>query len=181
MADGYQIARRIRVPLGFAFAVFYLWAAHPTWASLLLGTLFVLVGLAIRAVASGYVKKNEQLATSGPYAYVRNPLYLGSIILGFGFAVAAKSWWIVLGMAILFVMIYLPVIFSEEKFLKSNFSEFAEYAQRVPRLIPRLSASSRSPRGSFSRELYFKHREYHALLGSIGVVLILIGKMWIFR
>ena len=181
MADWYQIARRIRVPLGFAFAFFYFWQAHPTWGSLAMGSFVALVGLTMRGIASGHLQKNEQLATSGPYAYVRNPLYLGSVILGSGFAVAARSWWIVLGMVVLFSAIYLPVIVSEERFLRANFPEFQEYAQRVPRLIPKILASHSTAQGIFSRELYLKHREYNALLGSIGVVLVLIAKLWLSR
>jgi len=181
VADWYQIARRIRVPLGFAFAIFYFWQAHPTWGSLVLGIIVALAGLGIRGVASGHLQKNEQLATSGPYAYVRNPLYLGSVILGIGFAVAARSWWIVLGMVALFSAIYLPVIVSEERFLRANFPEFQEYALRVPRLIPRLRAYNSTAQGIFSRKLYLKHREYNAVLGTIGVVLVLLAKLWFAR
>ena len=80
-----RIARRIRVPLGFGFAAFYLWRARPSWASLAVGAVIALLGIFIRAVASGHVEKNRVLAITGPYAYVRNPLYLGSIIIGIGF------------------------------------------------------------------------------------------------
>jgi protein-S-isoprenylcysteine O-methyltransferase Ste14 len=71
-----KIARRIRVPLGFAFAVLYFWLARPTWRFIAIGAVVILPGLLIRALASGHVRKNEALATSGPYAYTRNPLYL---------------------------------------------------------------------------------------------------------
>src|SRR5712692_11238828 len=83
------IARRIRVPLGFLFAALYLLLARPTWRSIVLGSIVVLPGLGIRALASGHVRKNEALATSGPYAYTRNPLYLGSFLVGLGFTIAA--------------------------------------------------------------------------------------------
>src|ERR1035438_599870 len=86
-----RIARRIRVPLGFLFAVFYFWRARPDWRSLALGGAVAAAGVFLRAMASGHVKKNEQLATSGPYAYCRNPLYLGSIIIAVGFAIAARD------------------------------------------------------------------------------------------
>src|SRR5271170_2545189 len=87
-----KIARRIRVPLGFLLVVFYFWLARPAWRSMALGLIGVVPGLFIRALASGHVRKNEALATSGPYAYTRNPLYLGSLLMGIGFAVAARSW-----------------------------------------------------------------------------------------
>lgn len=180
MASWSAIARRIRVPLGFAFAIFYLWLASPTWTSIFLGSLIVLPGLILRALASGHVQKNEQLATSGPYAHTRNPLYLGSLILGAGFAMAARSWWIALAMLLIFVGIYLPVIRGEEQFLRQRFPEFAGYARRVPRLFPRWNPAG--PRGIFSFELYWKHREYNAGLGAIALILVLVGKMmWLSR
>src|SRR5438445_11466272 len=80
-----QIARRIRVPLGFGFAVLYVWLAQPTALSILAGGCIALPGLVMRGIASGHVTKNEQLTMSGPYAYVRNPLYLGSLVLAAGF------------------------------------------------------------------------------------------------
>src|SRR6202050_5464992 len=94
MAEWSQIARRIRGPLGFLLAVIYFWLARPTWRSIAMGSILIVPGLLIRALASGHVRKNESLATSGPYAYTRNPLYLGSLLIGWGFAVAARSWWV---------------------------------------------------------------------------------------
>jgi protein-S-isoprenylcysteine O-methyltransferase Ste14 len=181
VGDWYRIARRVRVPLGFAFAVFYLRMAKPSWASIAWASLLLVAGLLIRAVASGHVQKDEQLTTSGPYAYVRNPLYLGSVILAVGLAIASRSWWIALGMALLFVVVYLPVIISEENFLRSNFPAFTDYAQHVPRLVPRFPGYHGSVDRSFSAQLYWKHREYNALLGTIGVLVVLIVKLWFSR
>jgi len=179
MASWSSIARKIRVPLGFAFAVLYVWLAKPTANSLLCGTVLVLLGLGIRALASGHVQKNEQLTTSGPYAYTRNPLYLGSLILACGFAVGARSWWVGLGIVVLFIAIYLPVIRSEEAFLRNKFPEFDEYAAQVPCLLPRLTPF-RDRSGSFSSKLYWKHREYNALLGSAVVAAALVIKLiWV--
>jgi protein-S-isoprenylcysteine O-methyltransferase Ste14 len=176
-----QIARRIRVPLGFLFAVFYFWMAKPTWTSLGIGLCVAIPGLLIRALASGHVKKNEELTTSGPYAYTRNPLYLGSFILALGFAVAARSVWVGIVMVLFIAAIYFPVILSEEAFLRSQFAEFDDYARRVPRLIPyRIPRpEARSPEDSFSWVLYQKHREYNAVLGILGMLAALIAKMWL--
>src|SRR5258708_31541308 len=121
MPSWQTIARRIRVPLGFLFAGAYIWLARPTLRSIVAGSCFALIGLLIRALASGHVKKNEQLTTSGPYAYTRNPLYFGSLVLAAGFAVASRSWWIALIAPALFFLIYIPVIHSEESFLRSHF------------------------------------------------------------
>ncbi|HWY22512.1 MAG TPA: isoprenylcysteine carboxylmethyltransferase family protein [Candidatus Acidoferrum sp.] len=183
MAEWSKIARRIRVPLGFLFAVLYFWLARPSWRSLMLGAIVVAPGLVIRALASGHVRKNEALAVSGPYAYTRNPLYLGSLLMGLGFCVAARSWWVGVALVGMFFVIYLPVIFDEEAFLRRTFPDFEEYARRVPRVLPRLNRQSsdqkEAPAG-FSCDLYLKHREYNALLGVVGMMAGLVLKMTFF-
>jgi protein-S-isoprenylcysteine O-methyltransferase Ste14 len=173
-----RIARRVRVPFGFAFAILYFWLAHPTPRALLLGSVLVVPGLLIRAVASGHVRKNEALATAGPYAYTRNPLYLGSLLIGIGFAVMARSWWVGLALVVMFFAIYMPVIRDEEKFLRSRFPEFEDYARRVPRIVPRLVPSvSADASAGFSLPLYLQHREYNAALGSLAMLAGLVVKM----
>src|SRR5271167_303924 len=122
-----RIARRIRVPLGFLFAVFYFWRARPDWVSLAVGAIVSAVGVLVRAMASGQVKKNEQLATTGPYAYCRNPLYLGSLIIAVGFAIASRDLWVVAGVFALFSLIYVPVIRVEESLLRQQFAEYDGY------------------------------------------------------
>jgi protein-S-isoprenylcysteine O-methyltransferase Ste14 len=168
-----KIARRIRVPLGFLFAAFFLWRARPEWWSLAAGSAIALAGVAIRALASGHVKKNEELATSGPYAYTRNPLYFGSIVIAAGFALASLRWEIAAGLILLFAAIYIPVIRGEEEYLGRHFAEYATYCARVPRLLPRLSAGPEG-RSHFSAELYLKHREYNSLLGTLALIAALV-------
>ena len=180
MSNWSKIARRIRVPLGFVFAAVFVWLARPTIVSTLIGSCVAIAGLCIRALASGHVEKNEVLATSGPYAHTRNPLYLGSIILAIGFLVAAKSWWLPLIAAAMLIAIYVPVIRSEESFLRERFPEFNDYAAHVPRLFPRLRAYQRRP-GSFSWHLYWKHRECNAALGGGFMIAVLIAKALWFR
>jgi protein-S-isoprenylcysteine O-methyltransferase Ste14 len=178
MAEWSRVARRIRVPLGFAFAVLYFWLARPTWRSLALGAVAIIPGLVIRALASGHVRKNEALAISGPYAYTRNPLYLGSLLIGIGFAVAARSWWVAAILVAMFFAIYIPVISGEEAFLRERFPEFQEYANEVPRMIPRITPAFRNEGSAgFSMDLYLKHGEYNALLGSLALVAALVTKM----
>jgi len=174
-----RVARRIRVPLGFGFAVLYLWLSRPTQALIASGAMIVAVGLAIRAVASGQLRKNEDLAMSGPYGYTRNPLYLGSILIGIGFAVAGRSLWIWGLLGAMFVAIYVPVIRSEEAFLRSRFPDFELYARRVPRLLPRWSGESLT--ANFSYMLYLEHREYNALLGAVLMMLAITVKMFAMR
>ncbi|MGH9601296.1 MAG: methyltransferase family protein, partial [Terriglobales bacterium] len=154
----------------------YLWLAQPSWISIAAGSVVALPGLWLRAVASGHVHKDTELATTGPYAYTRNPLYVGSLVLAAGFAAAARSPWVVLLMLVMFVGVYLPVIRSEEEYLRRIFPEFEEYARRVPRLAPRLSAET-GAQGNFSWELYRRHREYNAVLGVAGMMAALAAKI----
>ena len=177
-----KIAKRIRVPLGFLLAIAYFWLARPTWKSILIGAMVSLVGVIIRASASGHVKKNEELTTTGLYAYTRNPLYLGSIVIAAGFAVGAKSVWIVAILVVMFAAIYVPVIRGEEAFLRATFTEqFDDYCRLVPRIIPRLTrarfAGVNEGYGSFSAALYRKHREYNAALGTAAMLAALVAKV----
>lgn len=182
MAEWSRVARRIRVPLGFAFAVLYFRLARPSWCSLALGAVLIVPGLLTRALASGHVRKNEALATAGPYAYTRNPLYLGSLLIGIGFAVAARSWWVGVMIVVMFFAIYVPVIRGEEVFLRDRFPEFEEYARRVPRMLPRFTPGrSDQESGGFSMDLYLKHREYNALLGALAMAAALMVKMVLVR
>ena len=180
MPDWSKIARRIRVPLGFVFAAAYIWLARPTLVPMLIGSCVAFAGLSIRALASGHVEKNEVLATSGPYAHTRNPLYLGSIILAAGFLISARSWWLPLIAAIMLIAIYVPVIRSEEAFLRTRFPEFDDYAAQVPRLFPRIRPYRSRP-ASFSWHLYWKHREYNAALGAGLMIVALLAKSLWFR
>ena len=182
MAGGWsKVARRIRVPLGFVFAAFFLWLARPSGVSLALSLLLVAPGLWLRGYASGYVKKNAEITMTGPYAFTRNPLYLGSMLIASGFALAARNLWIAIALAVLFALIYIPVIRSEETFLRSTFAAYDEYAARVPRLIPRLRTerTSKAEDGGFSSELYGKHREYNALMGAAAIYAALILKLFL--
>jgi len=182
MAEWSRVARRVRVPLGFAFAVLYFWLARPLWRSLALGAVLIVPGLLIRALASGHVRKNEALATSGPYAYTRNPLYLGSLRIGIRFAAAARIWGVGIMVVVMFIAIYMPVIRSEEAYLRERFPEFEEYARRVPRMLPRITpARSDQDGGEFSFDLYLKHREYNALLGALAMAAALVVKMVLVR
>ena len=169
MAEWSQIARRIRVPLGFLFAVLYFWLARPSWRSLALGAIVVVPGLLIRALASGHVRKNEALATSGPYAYTRNPLYLGSLVMGRGILPWRRGvgGWVVV-LVVMFFAIYLPVIRDEEAFLRQKFSEFEEYARRVPRMFPRITPYSEEDVGGIFLGSVFEASRVQRAAGSGG-------------
>jgi len=182
-----QIARRVRVPLGFVAAGFYLWqliAHKPSLTPIAWSLLLVLPGLWLRGYASGYVKKNQELTVTGPYAHTRNPLYLGSILIASGFAVALLSWQFAVALLVFFVLIYVPVIASEEAFLRDTFLEFEWYCARVPRLIPRITPvvkadGSPDQSGGFSFDLYRKHREYNSALGALLLYCGLLLAIWL--
>jgi len=176
-----RVARRVRVPLGFVVAAVFLVFAQPGWRTLAWSLLLVLPGLWLRGYASGYVTKNSELTRTGPYAYTRNPLYLGSMSLAAGFAVAAGRWWLVVLLVVMFLAIYVPVIFSEETFLRSTFASFDEYARRVPRLLPRLTAARfdglDAASAGFRAERYMHHREYNAAMGAGVIYAALVLRM----
>ena len=163
---------RLRVPSGFLLVAAFAWWAHPSPRSLAYGVPLSIAGLALRGWAAGHLAKNQRLAMSGPYAYVRNPLYLGTLLVAAGLAIACRS----LGLAILFgavfLLIYLPVITLEEKHLRTLFPEYKDYAANVPSLIP-----VRKPivaANGFHWGLYAKNQEYQALLGfTVGLAWLL--------
>ena len=170
------------MPLGFGFAAVFLALARPTWGSLGWSLLLVLPGLWLRGYAAGYVKKNQELTRTGPYAYTRNPLYLGSMLLAFGFAGASRSWVVLLLLAVLFAAIYWPTIRSEEAYLRGEFAEFEAYARAVPRLLPRWTAApGGSGAGAFSRARYLHHREYNAGMGVVAIYAALLTRLVMLR
>ena len=187
LAGWQKIARRIRVPLGFVAAILYLeqLVVHrPHWTPIAWSLLLVVPGVALRGYAAGYVKKNQELTMTGPYAHVRNPLYVGSILIAAGFAVALMSWPFAAVLAAFFLLIYVPVIASEEAFLRDTFLEFEWYCARVPRLIPRILPvqrpdGDRNDGGGFSFALYRKHREYNSAVGAALLYLSLMLAIWI--
>jgi protein-S-isoprenylcysteine O-methyltransferase Ste14 len=176
-----KIARRVRVPLGFVVAAIFLVFARSSWHTLAWSLLLVMPGLWLRGYAAGYVKKNAELTRTGPYAYTRNPLYLGSMGIAAGFAVAAGQLWLGLLLVVLFLAIYVPTILSEEAFLRGAFASFDEYAQKVPRLLPRPTAArfadANAGGGRFSAERYLHHREYNALMGAVAIYAALTLRM----
>jgi protein-S-isoprenylcysteine O-methyltransferase Ste14 len=174
-----QIARRIRVPMGFVVAAVFLVFARPSLLTLLWSLALVLPGLWLRGYSAGYIRKNAEVTTSGPYAYTRNPLYLGSLLITLGFGMAAGRWWLCGLLAGLFAAIYIPTILGEEAYLREHFAGFEAYAARVPRLLPRLTAAAtRDGAGAFSPQRYRKHREYNALMGAGAVYLALGLRLW---
>jgi protein-S-isoprenylcysteine O-methyltransferase Ste14 len=171
--------------MGFVFAAVFLLLARPNWRTMAASLVLVVPGCWLRAYASGYVTKNAELTVTGPYAHTRNPLYLGSMMIAFGFALAAWNWFILAALVVLFAAIYIPTIQSEEAYLRGRFAGFDAYAEAVPRLLPRFTPArpkreaSGEPqaRGRFSKALYLRHREYNSLIGASAIYLALVVKL----
>lgn len=158
------VAKRLRLPLGFALGIAYLALARPTLPALATGGAVAMAGLLLRAWASGHIVKNEVLATGGPYAHTRNPLYLGSFLIAAGFALAAQ-WIFAAVVVVLFLGVYYPTMRREVANIAERFPEaYARYAAHVPLFVPRLTPW-RGDAGSttrFSPALYMKHGEWKA-------------------
>jgi protein-S-isoprenylcysteine O-methyltransferase Ste14 len=173
--------QRWRVPLGFVCAALFLFFARPGGWTILAGAIVALPGLALRAWASGHLRKNEALATSGPYAYTRNPLYLGSFLIGLGFTIAAGQPLLVFVFIVMILGIYLPVMRVEAETLAELFGKkYARYASEVPLFWPRFSPY-RDYENEFDRSLYLRYREYRAAVGTVLAWALLAVKAIYFK
>jgi hypothetical protein len=178
---------RWRVRAGYPVGIIYWLLAAPTPRSILIGGIVAACGLLIRGASSGHLRKDQALATTGPYARTRNPLYLGSAFLAAGFAVAGRSWWAGLLVAAYFAVFYYAVMHNEEEDLRKRFgAAFDEYAARVPLFFPRLAgkggqapSAAALPAREFSWAQYRRNREYQAFVGTIAGLGILWLRMWI--
>jgi protein-S-isoprenylcysteine O-methyltransferase Ste14 len=161
-----EVAKKLRLPLGFALGILYLIFTRPTRISLITGASIALIGVLVRAWASGHISKNERLAVSGPYAHTRNPLYFGSFLIAAGFAVAAH-WALLLVVIALWVFIYAPTMEREQANISGRFPEaYARYSENVPTFVPRVTPwrDENPAEDRFSFSLYMKHGEWKALL-----------------
>jgi protein-S-isoprenylcysteine O-methyltransferase Ste14 len=178
-----RLAQRIRVTSGFLIIPLLFIAARPTVNSLLVGAVVSLTGLLIRAWASGYLKKNQELTVTGPYAFTRNPLYLGTFIMATGVALTTNSWWFIAVFLALYLLIYVPVMMAEAETLNKLFpAEYASYSERVPMFLPRLlpyrEAKEKREKGRrFALSQYLRHREYRAALGMAIIYILLTARM----
>lgn len=173
-----EIAKTLRLPLGFLLGILYLVFARPTPLGLLVGGAIALAGVLMRAWASGHIVKNEKLATTGPYAHTRNPLYFGSFLIAAGFAVAAH-WSLLLLVIGFFALIYAPTMERERVNIRGRFPDaYEEYSQNVPGFVPRPTPWRRVEavdEGGFSGALYMKHGEWKA---GLTYVLVMAWLLW---
>ncbi len=165
---------RLRVPSGFLLLALFVWLANPSVGAILAGLPVSILGLGIRAWAAGHLAKNEQLATAGPYAFTRNPLYLGTALVAVGLLIAARSWWLAAGFAVVFALVYLPVIELESQHLSKLFADYAAYCERVPLLLPRLVPVG--PVVGWQARLYRRNQEWKGLLAFAIALVFLVSK-----
>ena len=169
-----DLVARLRVTCGFIMVAAFAWFSRPDVLSLAVGLPVSALGIVLRAWATGHVEKNIRLAESGPYAYVRNPLYIGTLLAAVGFAIASRQWPLAVLFGVVFLFIYLPAIELEEQPLRKLFPDFATYAQRVPALWPTFQPLRRP--GRFRWDLYIRNREYQALMGFLAGALYLVAR-----
>lgn len=171
---------RWRVRTGYPVAVLFLILASPTRRLILIGALVSAVGLIIRGYAAGYLRKDRKLATAGPYARTRNPLYFGSAILAAGFMIAGDSIRAAILVALYFSVFYYAVMRNEEEDLRKRFgAPFDEYAKRVPLFFPSIASKGAGEGTNFSWDQYLRNREYKALIGTLLGVGVMVVRMYI--
>lgn len=165
---------RLRVPSGFLLLAVFALRSNPSRLSLLAGLPVSAIGLVIRGWAAGHLAKNQRLATAGPYAYVRNPLYLGTLIVALGIVIACHDFVLAAIFAATFVFVYLPVVELEEQHLRDLFPEYEAYAAQVHRFLP--TRERKPARGAFSWKRYMRNQEYKALAGFAAAVAWLVWR-----
>lgn len=172
---------RWRVRMGYPLALVALFFARPNLRSIAIGAAIGVSGLLLRGYAAGYLKKQEVLTTTGPYAFTRNPLYLGSAILAAGGAWGMHSWISAGVLSVYFTMVYYVVMRREEEELRGHFGDaFERYAKTVPLFLPRvIPAQLGDNGGAFSFPQYKKNHEYEAAIGFLFLLAVLVGILYL--
>ena len=175
---------RLRVGAAWALVVPFVALSRPAPTLLVSGAFISVVGLALRAWAAGSIDKGEALATGGPYAYTRNPLYLGSFIIGAGAGLAGGHWVWLAVFALFFAAVYIPTMRREAEELSDRFGErYREYAAHVPAfavsMAPYRATEADSAPSGFAWSRYGRYREWEAALGVLGLFAVLSAKLWL--
>ena len=171
ISDSRSLIQRLRVPSGFITAILFVVFSRPTWSSLAAGVPVALCGALVRAWASGHLRKNAELAVSGPYAFTRNPLYFGSFLMAAGCAVCGGSLWLGLWLMVFFLAVYLPVMQAEAAHMRTLFGDaYEKWAANVPFFVPRVTPYTNGRTRRFDRRQYLRHREYRAAIGLAIVI-----------
>lgn len=177
------IFSRRRVLLSWMFGlVFVLFSTPPSSVSsrtallfLILGIEIAFVGEGMRIWASGYLYKDECLAVSGPFSYTRNPLYVGSFLIGLGFCLATAQPLFLTTFLLFFIFVFISTIMNEERVLSEKFgAEFIQYKEKVPAFIPSMAPYDSPVFCKFSWRQVLHNREYLSIIGVVVVALYLV-------
>ena len=183
-ASWMRFAQKARVPAGTALGIIFLLFMHPSIRSLMIGGFFTLAGALLRIWAAGHIEKRVRLAWSGPYAYTRNPLYVGSFLMAFGVILAGQGYWLLPFFALFFVGVYLPVMRAEEQDLEQAYgADFLEYARSTPLFFPKITRPAEKLKNTgspvrFSWARVRKNREHRNLASLLAVEGILILRLF---
>lgn len=161
-----DFAERFRVKVSVLISILIIIISNPNKFSILGGFLLSLLGNFLRLWASGYIKKEKELARAGPYSLTRNPLYLGNFIIGTGFCIASWQTFSIPIFLLYFLIFYIPLIRNEEKRMTEIFKEdYIEYKRKVPVFFPKLAKIER--KGGFSFQNIFENKEWRAILSTL--------------
>lgn len=181
MTSWRKFARRTRVPFGTVLGGLFLLSLHPSIRlmhpsiqSLWIGGTIALCGLLLRVWAAGHIEKNRVLTQGGPYAFTRNPLYLGSFIMALGIVLAGRGYWLLLPFILFFAAFYYPVMRGEEQeLLQRHGDRFLDYSDKVPLFFPSYQKAGRN-NSTFLWSRAIRNREYRSVAGLILAEAILI-------
>ena len=167
----------IRQLVGILFLVLLAVIGRPSWPELFItGTLLSVAGIVIRFWAGGYVKKDKELATTGPYAYVRNPLYVGNVLIALGFCILSGQAWSFAALAVLYLWLYIPSIRKEERTLSKLFGDdFVRYKKHVRAMWPRLTPYETGS-GGWAASQWVKNGEHIVNAGLLIALAVLISR-----
>ena len=172
-----KMKKSYRIQLGFLAGVIYLWRAEPTPLSLIAGAALMALGETIRFLAAGTLIKFEGVSREGIYAATRNPLYLGSFIIGAGACLMGLDIPFAIFYFIAFPVYYYRVIRREEAFLVNRYGdEYRVYTSDVPRIFPRRLRLGEIF-GASASFLAVKNREHRTIMGIIAVFLFVAAKL----
>ena len=170
--------RKLRLRGVWILIVPFVLLSRPTPRLMLVGALIAALGIALRGWAAGLIHKDRELSTAGPYAHTRNPLYLGSFLIGLGVTVGAGRWELLLLFGVCYALVYGTVIRQESRALEQRFGDrYLRWAREVPLFLPRLARYRGEPAGRFTFERWRRNREYEAVLGVVAGFLFLTAKL----
>ena len=169
--------KKLRLWLVYPVFIVYPFVARMTDVSYYSGLVLMALGLLVRFWASGYISKSRTLATSGPYAYTRNPLYLGNFILGLGVSVVSNNIWLILYYTLSFTILYIGTIKEEQKVLQEKFGQqYHDYVALVPMFLPSFGSYKKSAKGNFNIVQSFKNGEFIRIFGFL--LLMVLMALW---